>query len=48
MNVLLVLSNMPAIITLVVVLAVILLVLLFVLSYVKAAPDTAIIVSGMG
>lgn len=48
MNVLLVLSNIPVIITLVVVLAVILLVLLFVLSYVKAAPDTAIIVSGMG
>lgn len=42
------LVNVPAIIALVVILAVVLLVLLFVSSYVKAAPDTAIIVSGMG
>ena len=48
MNFLLFLANTTTIIVLAVVIAVILLIALFILSYVKAAPDTAIIVSGMG
>lgn len=48
MNELVFLVNIPVIITLVAVLVLVLLVLLFASSYVKAAPDTAIIVSGMG
>ncbi len=43
-----ILANVGVIITIVSVAVVILLVLLFVASYVKAAPDTAIIVSGFG
>ena len=45
---LIVLANTGLIISFLVVVLVVLLVLLFAASYVKAAPDTAIIVSGLG
>lgn len=48
MNFLLFLVNLPGILVFIVILAIVLLILLFVSSYVKAAPDTAIIVSGLG
>ena len=41
-------GSAPAIITIAVIAVIVLLVLLFVAGYVKAAPDTAIIISGMG